>query len=125
MKYGTDVYVRAYIHARKSVTHKEYSELDESFCELLRSHGEMPHAETIMKEIESALVNEQGGRHIVIESARELSKTLLKKILSSCNEHDIHEEKVNFDLVAGVRITYNGEREIDSSLRKQLTTLLT
>lgn len=120
MTLQTSAYVRAYIDSREETDAKEYGALDQSFIKTIFRHGDGAHAEAILERLEQELVARAGGRSIVVESARELTKKVRDDLMRNFTNKDLCVFAVSPDLVAGVRITFNGERELDATFKKKL-----
>lgn len=69
------------------------------------------------------LVHHYGGRWVVLETARALSDVQRKKMEAAFSKNDYIEERVRPDLIAGMRIYIDDEREFDGSLKKKLNIL--
>lgn len=97
----------------------ESKNLISSFVKLLEKKGEIKNARKIIGLAEKHYLEKRGNKKIILETARILNKQDFLKIIKK--EGDIIEEKINPELIAGVKITVNGERQIDFSLQKKLS----
>ena len=78
----------------------------------------MKKAKEIIALAEGLFLKKTGNKKIVLETARPLnSRSVFKKIKK---EGDIIEEKINPELIAGIKIIVNNSRQLDFSLRKKL-----
>ena len=76
----------------------------------------------IFEAIHKKLVNQKGGKWISVETARE-SASAEKLLKTKFSAKDHVEYSINQDLVAGTRITVNGEEELNNSLQSKLNKL--
>ena len=106
MKYKAKEYAMAIAQAKKFNLQK--------FLRLLEKNGDTKK----MKEI-VALVEKMKYRKVVIETARTV------KTNWRFGKHDKIEEKISPELLAGVRITINGETQLDFSLKNKLDKIFT
>jgi len=96
----------------------------DNFTKLLFVAGLEKKAKEILDLAEDLLLKKQGKRKIIFETARRLTlenHTLLKKIVK---EGNIIKEKINPELVAGVKITIDNEKQFDNSMLSKLNQLL-
>lgn len=120
MKYSVNNYVNAFTQAIKEVPR---GQAIEGFVKLLKKTGDIKNSKKILEAIHKKLVNEKSGKWVNVETAREISSakmTLLKHKFSAKDHVDF---EVNPELVAGVRITINGEEELNNSLQNKLNKL--
>ncbi len=119
MKYSVNNYLSAFAQAVKKSSQKE---VVSGFIKLLKKTGDIKHSEKIIEAIHKKLVNEKGGKWVNVEVAREsaLKKKLLKNKFLKKDHVDF---KINPELVAGVRITIDGEKELNNSLQSKLSRL--
>ena len=119
-KVTPQLYAEAFLAAaREPKAHADA--LVKSFVELLKKRGDFAHREIVMQAIEDKERAHAGRKFVEIESARPLPASELKTVkhlfhVESCD----FEERVNEDLVAGVRITVDRERELDGTLQYML-----
>lgn len=119
MRYSVNNYVSAFSEAVKSASQEKAIE---GLVGLLKKTGDIKHSKKILEAIHKKLVNEKGGKWVNIETARESS---LKKISlkHSFSDKDHLELSINPELVAGVRITVDGQEELNNSLENKLNKL--
>ncbi len=120
MKYPAKLYGRAFAEAAAGKSEKERHELVRNFAELIARNGDTAHASKIIAEAEKALLAKDGRRKAVIESVRPLTAGQRKSVLAALLPTDVHEEVLNPALVAGIRITVDGERQFDGSFSRKL-----
>ena len=120
MKYSIDNYVEAFTQALKEGTQKDISA---GFVKLLQKNGDIKHFKKIIEAIHKKMVNDKDGKWINIETAREVLPAREKTLRHNFSEKDHINFKINPELVAGIRITVNGQEELDNSLNQKLKRL--
>ncbi len=80
-----------------------------NFLRVLEKNGDTKKLKEIV-----AMAEKMMYRKITIETARKVKVAWPKK------KNDLIEEKINPSLIAGVKITVNGERQLDFSLKNKL-----
>jgi F0F1-type ATP synthase delta subunit len=126
MKYSVHTYAQAFVEALEDREGKIKDEatLGKNFLALVRRYGDESHLPNILDEASRLARGKSGIRQITIESARELSisqKTALKHFIKT---HDVVEERIDPELIAGVKITVNDEMQFDGSLKTKLNKAL-
>src|SRR3989338_9317744 len=119
MRYSVNNYVEAFAEVVKEVPQDKAVN---GLLRLLVRTGDIKHSGKILESIHKKLVIEKGGKWVNVEVAREQmpKKGLLKSKFSG---KDYIDYKINPELVAGMRITINGEEEVDNSLHNKLKKL--
>ncbi|MEK7187216.1 MAG: F0F1 ATP synthase subunit delta [Patescibacteria group bacterium] len=120
MKYSARFYAKALAEVIHDGKEKDAAS---HLVSILKKNGDLKHLPEIIRLTEKALIEKDGGRSVVIETARPIAD-IEKKLHSFLKKEDSIETKVNPDLVAGVRVTINGESQIDASLQSELSKLL-
>ncbi len=95
-----------------------------NFVKLLIKTGQERKAKEILDSAEDLLLSKQGKRKITLETARRLTagnRALLKEF---GKEGDVVKEKVDHELIAGVKITINNEKQFDNSMLNKLNNIL-
>ncbi len=118
MKYSLNNYVQAFAQTVKTAPHEAVG----GFIRLLKKTGDIKHSKKIIEAVHKKLVNEKEGKWVDVEVAREaaLKKETFKHKFS---EKDHLDFRINPELVAGVRITVDGERELNNSMQNKLNKL--
>ncbi len=120
MRYSLNNYVGAFTEALK-VTSQDKAK--EGLVKLLSKTGDIRHSGKILSAIQKKLVHDKGGKWVSIETARELSTANVTSLKHKFSEKDHVEIQINPELVAGVRVTINGEEELNNSLQSKLNKL--
>jgi F0F1-type ATP synthase delta subunit len=119
MKYPALIYAKAL--AAIAIDPKANSgEVTKNFMALLRKNGDESHARKIVEETARIFRRTSGLRKVTIESARPLSKKQKNALAGILKKDDDVEERVNPDLIAGIRIIMNDEMQFDGSMKKKL-----
>lgn len=123
MKYKAKVYAKtlADLMVEKKTPAQE-QKVVENFLKLLEKNGDMKKAKDIVALAENMFIKKTGRRKVLLESARKVDK---KELLKSFERQgDIVQEKIDKDLIAGIKITIN-DRQLDFSMRKKIQELFT
>lgn len=102
---------------------KEEKNLFANFLKLIKKNGDQKILPKILEEFKKIEIKKKGASRVKIEFAREPLETQLKSITNKFSNKDWIETSINPALVAGVRITIDGESEIDNSLARRLRKL--
>ena len=91
------------------------------FLKLLEKNGDISKAKKIIEKTESILLKKKGHKKVLLETAREIDNRNLMKLFFK--EGDAVDYKINKDLIAGIKVTINGESQLDFSLQRKLEKL--
>lgn len=108
MKYQAKIYAKALADLLSS--NKE-DEIVDNFLKLLEKNRDMSKAGKIIELARNIYAKKSGKKIITIETARKIGKII---------KGDIVEEKITPELIAGVRITINNEKQLDNSISAKL-----
>ena len=117
MRYSINNYVEAFSQALKEGTQKDVSA---GFVRLLERNGDIKHFKKIIEAVYKKMVNDKGGKWVNIETARALPKNKLGSLSRKFLKKDHIDFKINPELIAGIRITVDGQDELDNSLNNKL-----
>ena len=127
MKYSVHTYAQALVEVIEDQTRGAKlgdNVIEKNFLELVRKNGDEVHLPQILDEASRLARGKSGIRQVTVESARELSasqKTTLKHFMKP---HDVVEERIDPELIAGIKITVNDELQFDGSLKNKLNKVL-
>ena len=115
MRYSPKQYALAILDL---MTHKkaEDSKIAKNFLKLLEKNGDIKKAKHILVLAEALYFKKTDTRKITIETARKIKN--VSKIFAE--KGDVIEEKINPDIIAGLKIIINGEKQLDFSLKNRL-----
>jgi len=103
----------------KSSTAEE-GKIIKNFVKVLVSAGLEKKANEILELAEEMLLAKQGKKKIVFETARKITTNQKKMLEGIAKKGDLIKEKINPELIAGVKIIINNNRQFDSSLKNKL-----
>ena len=90
---------------------------------LLAKKGDAHRAKDVLREFEKLEVSKNGGKLVEVEFARAQGVKEREKVLTQFGAKDRVVTKISPELVAGTRITVDGERELDVSLAGKMRAL--
>ncbi|KKT82168.1 MAG: hypothetical protein A3B99_03735 [Candidatus Yanofskybacteria bacterium RIFCSPHIGHO2_02_FULL_44_12b] len=120
MRYPLNNYVDAFMEALEKASQEKAIS---GFVRLLKKTGDIKAADKIFTAIHKKMINLDGGRWVKVETAREISEKKLEALEHKFSKKDHAVFSINPDLVAGLRVTVNGEEELDNSLQNKLNKL--
>lgn len=123
MKYDPRNYGQALaaVAAGRLSSEKE-KEILRNFIKAVMDRGGIRQWPKILAASEKALREKEGLRKVFVESARPIND-VRSKLSGFIQKEDIIEEKVDPEIVAGIKITLDDNRQFDGSLSKKLNTL--
>lgn len=128
MKYAPDMYARALVEVlsapKGSADRPTDAAIAENFLELVRKNGDEGHLRKILEEASRFARVHSGVRKVMIESARPLAPSQKKMVQGFMKPGDVVEERINPDLIAGIKVILNDEMQFDGSLKNKLNRVL-
>jgi len=123
MKYNYKIYAKALVSAldeAQDLAQKE--KIIKNFLALIQKNKDTRQLKKIIDFASKIIYKKEGRQKIILETARPQNnlKNLFQKFFS---EKDIIEEKINPNILAGIRIIINDEKELDFSFKKRLELL--
>jgi F0F1-type ATP synthase delta subunit len=94
-----------------------------NFIRLLISAGLEKKSKEILELTEDLLLQKQGKRKIIFETARKMTSAQKKILENFVNSGDIIKEKINPELIAGIKIKVNNEKQFDNSMLNKLNNI--
>ncbi len=117
MKYKAKIYAEALVSVLLE-KERDYKKISNNFFEILQKNGDLKKAREIMLLAEIIFHKKTGKRKIILETARKIQrKNILKDFFQ---EGDLVQEKINPELIAGIKIIINNESQLDFSLKNKL-----
>lgn len=89
-----------------------------NFLNILEKNGDLKKAKEIIALAEKLFIKKTGGKKIILETAREVGSEDLLKMISGKN--DVVVNKINPEIIAGVKIVVDDEKQLDFSLQNKL-----
>jgi len=120
MRYSVRDYATALAEVAERSSKNEVEGVVDRFVALLERTGDVSALPKIVRAAGKILRLRTGGKEILIESARPLTGRARAAFKKLAGPKDGFEEKLNPALVAGIRVTVNGERQLDASLKRKL-----
>ena len=122
MKHTAHIYAKAFVEAlgEHPSPEKERARI-KNFIALLVKNGDIGHARKILESAKKVIREKKGRRSVVIETARPLPTHGLAEEITKPS--DVVEEKIDPELIAGVRITINDELQFDGTLKRKINEL--
>lgn len=96
------------------------SAVSANFLKLIEKNGWQKQANEILELTEDILLKERGNKKIVFETARRISEQNKSLLKSFVKEGDVVKERINPELIAGVRVIVNNEKQFDNSFISKL-----
>ena len=110
MKYAPSIYARAFWESKPD---------SRKFLKAVGKNGDFARIDHIVAALENYTTKKNGGRVIHLEVARD--QKLIEKFKFTAK--DRVRVSINPSLVAGIKISIDGERELDMSLTRKLNKL--
>ncbi|MFH1769256.1 MAG: F0F1 ATP synthase subunit delta [Parcubacteria group bacterium] len=123
MRYSSTMYATAFWDVLSTAPEANHGHMIRNFVKLVSKNGDLSRSNTIIEEIQKIYVAKEGGRMIKLEFARKQPETLINQLKQGFTEDDLIQIEINPSLVAGVRVTIDGESELDKTMRRKLTRL--
>ena len=95
-----------------------------NFVRLLASAGYEKKVKEILGMAEDMLLAKQGRRKITFETARKITPSQKKILESFAKGGDIVKEKINTDLIAGIKVIINDSKQFDASMQNKLRNII-
>jgi len=116
---------KLYAKALSDVISKKMSAAEEkkvigNFLKLLAKTGQEKKAKEILSLAEDLLLFKQGKRKIIFQTARKMTAGQKKLLRDFVREGDVVKEKIDPELIAGIKIIINDSRQFDSSMQSKL-----
>lgn len=112
MKYAPSLYAKAFWETKPD---------SKQFLSVVEKNGDFSRLNKIVQAIERLAAKEEGGHMVELEFARETDASNKFKF----GPKDRVRVSINPSLVAGVRITIDGTKELDSSFTRKVNQLFT
>ncbi len=91
-----------------------------NFLKFLEKNGQIHRAKEILDLTEDLLLAKQGNNKINFQTARKITASQKKILQSFAKDGDKIKETINPELITGVKIIINNERQFDASMQKKL-----
>ena len=102
----------------------EERKIIDNFLKFLKKNGDEKKAKEILNLAEDFLLAKQGKRKVILETARKMTADQKKLTDNFINDGDKVHEKINPELIAGIKIIINDSRQFDNSMLSKLNNIL-
>ena len=121
--------VKLYAKALAEILAKETTPVQEkkiidNFSKLLIKNGQEKKAKEILNLAEDFLLAKQGKRKIILETARKMTASQKKMMHDFVKDGDIIKERINPEIIAGIKIIINNSKQFDNSMLNKINNLL-
>lgn len=119
MKNNTTLYAKA---LAEILFKKEFKQekIVNNFVKLLVDAGYENKSDEILTLAQDLLLQKGNGRKITFETARAITSSQKKLMDSIVKKGDVVNEKINPELIAGMKIIINDSKQFDASLQSKL-----
>ena len=111
----------AEILAKKGIDEKK---VIANFVKLLVKAGLEKKLKEILDLAVDLLLAKQGKRKVIFQTARKITSGQKRLLESFAKEGDIVKEKISPEIIAGVKIIINNEKQFDNSMLSKINNLL-
>ena len=122
MKYKSRDYANALVEIM--LKEKDNAKMVAGFLEFVKNNRDEKKLREILKLAEKLYFKKTGNKKIILETARPFNFKNSDLVNSLVMKGDVVLEKNNKELIAGVRIVVDEERQLDFSLFKKLQELV-
>jgi|SRR3989338_4486825 len=123
MKYPAEAYARAFTESVTAHPSKK-DHLIKNFLLAVKKNGDWTGIGKIFALITEKATHDSGGQMISAEFARPLSEKMIADFKKQFSPKDCVEVSIKPELVAGIRVLIDGEKELDMTLAKKINKLL-
>lgn len=95
-------------------------EVANEFVKLLLQHKLISKSDKIISLAQDYMLQGEGNKIVSIETAREMNASQKKLASGFIKQGDKVSYNINTNLIAGIKITINNEKQLDFSLRRNL-----
>jgi F0F1-type ATP synthase delta subunit len=123
MKYSANTYAKALVEVLSDPKVNDESAA-RNFLALVKKNNDEGHFKKILEEASRLARGKAGVRKVIVESARELSAAQKGSIGKFIKVGDVVVERIDPELIAGIRIILDDEMQFDGSLKNKLNRAL-
>jgi len=125
MNYNPKIYAMAFCEAIASAKGAgDDGRCTKNLLALVKANRDQKKLKDIFLAVEKIISQKMGYRKITIESARQLSSANEKIIKAVIKQTDRVENKIDSNLIAGVKININDELQFDGSFATKIKNIL-
>ena len=124
MRYPPIIYAQALLLALEEKQKSEEKDLIlRRFLSVLVKNGDYQLLTKIVEQLEEIEGVKRGQSIVLLETARKLSSSSFFEFQKKLGENNLIRHKINPSLIAGIRVTISGEKELDLSFSRRLRSL--
>ena len=123
MRYSPRQYAAALLALLKGRPEAVEQRLQRQFLVLVGQKGDSRRLGLILKEVEKQDLREQGLKKVLVETPDPITPQIKKGIREVLGKDILIQEKINPELIAGIKILINDEILVDASAKTQLRKL--
>lgn len=124
MKYKVKDYANSLVEILSDKSSKlDDKKIIEGFLKMLKREQDLSKAREIIEQTEFLLAKQQGNKSVTFETARKMTEEQKKSFKSFLEKGDIVKEKINLELIAGIKVTVDGNKQLDQTMLKKINSL--
>lgn len=120
MKYSSKQYASVLLSILEGKSEKDRKKILRKFIAVLAKNRDLTRLGAILRETEREYLQRSDLRKVVVESVSPVNSALRKEIERAVGGKTWWQEKINPELLAGIRILINDETLIDASGKRQV-----
>jgi F0F1-type ATP synthase delta subunit len=127
MKHPTHIYAKALVEVLDDFSKKggkDDTQIANNFLAMIKKNGDEGHLKKILEEASRFARGKSEVRKVTVESARELNPSQKEMMKNFIKPGDVIEERIDPELIAGIKIILNDELQFDGSLKNKLNKVL-
>lgn len=115
MKYSPKQYAAAFLEATKDKAVNKEKQVIKNFLNLIFKNGDWQYRRAILSEVEKSFLAKAGIRRVRIESPDPVQAGLKREVKNILDSDIIFSEKIDANLLAGLKILIDDELLIDAT----------
>ena len=123
MRPSPTIFAKAFLAVFAETPEKKQTAIVKNLVHSASKYGGEGYLRQILAEVLRLYRKERGFKKIMLYSARPLPKKLLAVLTPLFNKSDEVQEKIDPELVSGVKIVIDDELALDNTLKKKLELL--
>ena len=120
MRHSPKQYAQALLEALKDKPEREHKEIMKNFLVILAKNGDRSKLSSIIRDMEKGYLKEAGLKKVIIESPQPVSSKTKKEVEGILGKNIMVFEKINPELLAGIKILIDDTTLIDASAQSRI-----
>ena len=104
----------------EKMSSEKEKETANEFVKILLQHKLISKSDKVISLAQDYMLQREGNKIVSIETAREMNASQKKLASGFIEQGDNVSYHINTNLIAGIRITINNEKQLDFSLKRKL-----